>query len=87
LCGFENQKPFLYQTEPSGVFAQWKANAIGKKSKDLQEYLEKKYGDDIGVEQAVRLSIETLMEVVESEKSIEICVMKPDNSADMLKEE
>jgi len=53
----------------------------------LQEYLEKKYEEEVGADQAVRLAIATLLEVVESEKSIEVCVVRPDNSADMLKEE
>ena len=87
ICGFENGKPQLFQTEPSGVFAQWKANAIGKKSKELQEYLEKKFEDQLGMDQAIRLGIATLLEVVESEKSIEICVVKSDNSSEMLKED
>ena len=30
----------MYQTEPSGAVGQWKASAIGKKSKELREFLQ-----------------------------------------------
>ncbi len=50
LSGFQDGKPHLYQTEPSGAFAEWKANAIGKKSKELREFLEEKYQDGLNEE-------------------------------------
>jgi 20S proteasome subunit alpha 4 len=70
----------LYLTEPSGAFAEWKAHAIGKKSKDLHSFLEEKYNGDLGEDDAVRFAVATLMEVVESEKSMEICVVRASGS-------
>ena len=75
ICGFDNGKPHFYKTEPSGAYAEWKANAIGKKSKELTEFLEKKYEDNMSQEQAIRLSIQTLLEVVEGGHNMEICVI------------
>jgi 20S proteasome subunit alpha 4 len=69
----------VFLTEPSGALSQWKANAIGKKSKELREFLEEHYHDGLNEAQAMRLGIETLLEVVESEKSIELCIIRPDN--------
>jgi 20S proteasome subunit alpha 4 len=79
LCGFQDNKPQVFLTEPSGAMSQWKANAIGKKSKELREFLEEKFGEGLNEAQAIRLGIETLLEVVESEKSIELCVIRGDN--------
>lgn len=62
-------------TEPSGAYSLWKANAIGRNSKTLREYLEKNHTDALTNDQTIRLAIETLLEVVESSKNIEICVM------------
>ena len=45
LTGFYENKPTLFQTEPSGAVSQWKAGAIGKKSKELREFLENKYAE------------------------------------------
>ena len=41
IVGFENDQPKLYQTEPSGAYSLWKAQAIGRGSKALREYMEK----------------------------------------------
>jgi 20S proteasome subunit alpha 4 len=75
IVGFENNVPQLYQTEPSGAYSLWKANAIGRNSKTLREYLEKSHKDGLSNNESIKLAVETLMEVVESSKNIEICVM------------
>jgi 20S proteasome alpha/beta subunit len=50
----------------------------------LREHLEKNYKEGMDDTQSVRLAVETLMEVVESSKNIEICVLHPDNRSEML---
>jgi 20S proteasome subunit alpha 4 len=75
VVGFEGKDPRLYQTEPSGAYALWKANAIGRNSKTLREYLEKNYTENMTENQAIKLAVETLLEIVESPKNIEVCVV------------
>lgn len=75
IAGHEGGEPRLYQTEPSGAYSLWKANAIGRNSKTLREYLEKNHKAGLSNNEAIKLAVETLMEVVESSKNIEICVM------------
>lgn len=84
ITGFVDGVPALYQTEPSGAVGQWKASAIGKKSKELREFLENKYADGMNQQATMRLAIETLLEVVESEKNIELCMVKPGNISEMV---
>ena len=84
ISGFVDGTPTLYQTEPSGAVGQWKASAIGKKSKELREFLENKYADGMNQQQTMRLAIETLLEVVESEKNIELCMVKAGNVSEMV---
>ena len=76
VAGFQDHKAKLYQTEPSGAFNEWKANAIGRNASNLREFLEKKWEAGMSSEQTIRLGIETLLEVVESSENIEICVVK-----------
>ena len=75
MVGFEENVPKLYVTEPSGAYSLWKANAIGRNSKTLREYLEKNHKDTLNTNESIKLAVETLMEVVESSKNIEICVV------------
>ena len=86
MVGFEGAEPKLYQTEPSGAYSLWKANAIGRNSKNLREYLEKNHTDGLSQDQTIRLAIETLLEVVESSKNIEICVMTGPKRFQMLED-
>lgn len=68
--------PQLWSTDPSGVYTAWKANAVGRSAKPLLELLERNYKDGCSREEAIKLSIRALLEVVESgAKSIELAVM------------
>ncbi|CAK7892110.1 proteasome subunit alpha type-4 [[Candida] anglica] len=82
IAGFDNNDtvPKLYQTEPSGVYNAWKANAIGRSSKTVREFLEKNYSEDLTDEQTIKLTIKSLLEVVQTgAKNIEISVLKSGN--------
>lgn len=77
--GFDphDDKPRLYQTEPSGIYSAWKANAIGRSSKTVREFLEKNHTDDLARDDAVKLTVKSLLEVVQTgAKNIEISVME-----------
>lgn len=54
--------PSLYQTDPSGTFSAWKANATGRNSNSMREFLEKNYKETSGRE-TVKLAIRALLEV------------------------
>lgn len=86
MIGFEGKEPKLYQTEPSGAYSLWKANAIGRNSKNLREYLEKNHKDTLTNEETIKLAVETLLEVVESSKNIEICIMTGPSKFQMLED-
>ena len=87
MAGFNGATPKLYQTEPSGAYNEWKANAIGRNASTLREYLEKKYEEGMDSQTTIRLGIETLLEVVENAKNIEICIVYPNKKIEMLDED
>merc|ERR1712204_22213 len=66
----------LYQTLPSGIYTEWKANAIGRKDKMLNEFLEKHYKASMSEKQGVKLAVRCLLEVVEhGAKNIDIGIL------------
>ena len=72
----ETGKPKLYQTDPSGTFSMWKANATGRSSKNMKEFLEKNWEEDMDSESAVKLAMKSLLEIVESgSKNLEVVVV------------
>ncbi|KAG8226898.1 hypothetical protein J437_LFUL005657 [Ladona fulva] len=88
LAGFDyDGEPHLYQTEPSGIYYEWKANATGRSAKTVREFLEKYYTvEEVSTEKgAVKLAIRALLEVVQSgRKNLEIAVMRRGEPLQML---
>uniref|UniRef100_A0A3Q3K333 Proteasome subunit alpha type n=1 Tax=Monopterus albus TaxID=43700 RepID=A0A3Q3K333_MONAL len=80
IVGFDyDGTPRLYQTDPSGTYHAWKANAIGRSAKTVREFLEKNYTDEAiaGDNEAIKLAIKALLEVVQSGgKNIELAVIR-----------
>ncbi|CAH2240583.1 proteasome subunit alpha type-7-1 [Pararge aegeria] len=79
--------PHLFQTEPSGIYYEWTANATGRSAKTVREFLEKNYtAEEVASENgAVKLAIRALLEVVQSgQKNLEIAVMKRNQPMQML---
>ncbi|KAI9302360.1 proteasome subunit alpha type-7 [Cunninghamella echinulata] len=76
IIGFDHNEPKLYMTEPSGIYTAWKANAIGRSSKTVLEFLEKNWQDQLSEQDAIKLTVKSLLEVVQTgAKNIEIAVM------------
>ncbi|CAG8607142.1 1821_t:CDS:2, partial [Paraglomus occultum] len=78
IMGFDphEKTPRLYQTDPSGIYYAWKANAIGRSSNTVREFLEKNYNDELNTDEAIKLTVRSLLEVVQTgAKNIEIAVM------------
>nr|QBH74323.1 proteasome subunit alpha type [Nicoletia phytophila] len=88
ITGFDyDGTPHLYQTEPSGIYFEWKANATGRSAKTVREFLEKYYTtEEVSTERGtVKLAIRALLEVVQSgQKNLEIAVMRRGEPLQML---
>merc|ERR1712154_420991 len=88
ITGFDDDGTArLYQTDPSGTYAEWKANAIGRNAKTVREFLEKNYDKEkvVSKDETVKLAIKALLEVVQSGgKNLEICVMESNAKSRML---
>merc|ERR1712111_204257 len=79
LTGFDDDgTPHLYQTDPAGVYTEWKANAIGRNAKTVREFLEKNFPNEgTNTEHdTIKLAVKALLEVVQlGGKNLEIAVM------------
>jgi len=42
ICGWDNGRPYLYQSDPSGAYFAWKATAMGKNAVNGKTFLEKR---------------------------------------------
>lgn len=82
ICGMEPAHnhsgefiPLLFQCDPSGAYFAWKATAMGKNSVNGKTFLEKRYSEDLELDDAVHTAILTLKEGFEgqmNENNIEV---------------
>jgi 20S proteasome subunit alpha 2 len=62
VAGYDDDGPHLYQVDPSGAYFGWKATAIGKNMVNMKNFLEKRYVENVGLEDAIHLAILMLKE-------------------------
>eukprot|EP00929_Paragymnodinium_shiwhaense_P028979 TRINITY_DN1670_c0_g1_i1.p1 TRINITY_DN1670_c0_g1~~TRINITY_DN1670_c0_g1_i1.p1 ORF type:complete len:269 (+),score=69.03 TRINITY_DN1670_c0_g1_i1:97-807(+) len=78
IAGYDDAGPQLFQVDPSGAYFGWKASAIGKNHVNAKSFLEKRYDDEIDIDDAIHTAIKTLKEGFEgpiSAENIEIGVV------------
>jgi 20S proteasome subunit alpha 2 len=69
LAGYDENGPQLYQVDPSGSYFAWKASAIGKNMVNAKAFLEKRYSEEMELEDAIHTALLTLKEGFEGELS------------------
>lgn len=68
----------LYQVDPSGSYFPWKATAIGRGSNAAKTFLEKRWNEELELEDAIHIALLTLKESIEGEMNgdtVEICII------------
>lgn len=67
ICGMDEGIPLLFQCDPSGAYFAWKATALGKNAINGKTFLEKRYSEDLELDDAVHTAILTLKEGFEGQ--------------------
>ncbi|KAK4881806.1 hypothetical protein RN001_005125, partial [Aquatica leii] len=67
ICGWDSNRPYLFQCDPSGAYFAWKATAMGKNFINGKTFLEKRYSEDLELDDAVHTAILTLKESFEGQ--------------------
>lgn len=65
--GIQKGGPSLYQVDPSGSYFPWKATAIGKGATSAKTFLEKRYTQELELQDAIHIALLTLKETIEGE--------------------
>ncbi|CAL1264031.1 unnamed protein product, partial [Larinioides sclopetarius] len=67
IAGWDNGRPYLFQCDPSGAYFAWKATAMGKNHVSGKAFLEKRYSEELELEDAIHNAILTLKEGFEGQ--------------------
>ena len=65
-----NDEPDLFVTDPTGIYFQYKATAIGEGESDIKQILNKEYKENLSVEDGIKLAIKSLKKVLGKEFSL-----------------
>ena len=60
VVGVDETGPKLFETDPIGIYFQYKATAIGEGDQEVEAILEKEYKENITIQQGLNLSIKAL---------------------------
>ncbi len=79
IAGIEGDRTRIFETDPSGALLEYKATGIGSGRAEIMEILEKKYTEDIDLDNAINLGLEALANITETslnELNIEIGIIE-----------
>jgi|TARA_Y100000310_G_scaffold345794_1_gene470031 proteasome alpha subunit len=65
-----NDHPELYITDPTGIFFEYKATAIGEGEAEIKEFLDKNYRESLNIEDGIKLAVKALKKVLGKEFDI-----------------
>jgi len=71
VAGIDKDGPKLFETDPTGIYFQYKATAIGEGEAEIEEVLHKEYKDSITINDALKLSLKALAKILEKNFNIE----------------
>ena len=71
IGGIDETGPKLFETDPTGIYFQYKAAAIGEGEVEVEEILVKEYNEKITIESGLNLCMKSLLKVLGKEFSVE----------------
>ncbi len=71
FAGIDFEKLYLYETDPTGIFFQYRATAIGEGEEEVEEILHKEYSEDMTIEEGLKLAIKALTRVLDANFNVE----------------
>ena len=71
VAGIDGHTPRLYETDPTGIYFQYRATVIGEGEVEVEEILHKEYKPELTIEEGLKLSLRALKKVLGDNFKIE----------------
>lgn len=71
IAGIDIDGPKLFETDPTGIFFQYKASVIGEGETDIEEFLHKEYKEDMSLDETLKLGLRALIGTLEKGFDVE----------------
>ncbi len=71
VAGIDNHTPRLFETDPIGIYFQYRATAIGEGEIEVEEILHSEYKPELTIEDGLKLSLKALKKVLGENFNVE----------------
>jgi len=71
VAGIDDHTPKLFETDPIGIFFQYKATAIGEGELEVEDILHNEYKPELTIEDGLKLSLKALKKVLGENFNVE----------------
>lgn len=71
VAGIDSDGPKVFETDPTGIFFQYKATVIGEGEPEIEEILGREYKDSLTIEDGLKLALKALNQVLDKNFSVE----------------
>ncbi|MEK6837262.1 MAG: archaeal proteasome endopeptidase complex subunit alpha [Nanoarchaeota archaeon] len=67
IAGIDETGAKLFETDPTGIYFQYRATVIGEGEPEIEEFLKKEYRDDLSLDEAIKFGLRALYKVIEKD--------------------
>lgn len=71
VAGIDHDGPKLFETDPTGIYFQYKATVIGEGETEIEEILHKEYSESITIEDALKLCVGALAKILDKSFNVQ----------------
>lgn len=71
IAGVDEDGMKLFETDPTGIYFQYRATAIGEGETEVKEILTKKYSESMSVEEGLKLAVSALKSFLDTNFSVD----------------
>jgi len=71
VAGIDNGKGKVFETDPAGIYFEYRATVIGEAEPEIEEILHKEYKQELSIEEGLRLALKGLTTVLGEELNVE----------------
>lgn len=71
IAGIDSKGPRLYETDPTGIFFEYKATVIGEGEPEIEEALAAEYSENMTIEDGLRLCVGLLAKILDKKFNVD----------------
>lgn len=71
IAGIDDDKPRLFETDPTGIYFEYKASVIGEGETDVEKILHEEYKENMDINQGIKLAVKALKSSLNNDFSVQ----------------